>query len=264
MNSNEEVLAVDLAGVRLLTLNRPAKRNAIDVAMRRRLKAEIEGAAVDPGVRVLVLAGAGDHFCAGGDVSQMAGHEPSALEARERMRFVQGITSALLNMDKPVIAAIDGVAFGGGFSLALAADFAIGTPRTKLCASFLRLGLIPDMGSMYALPRLIGLARAKQLMLTGRVVPAQEALALGLLAEVVEPSALLDVAMDYARRFERAPTQALGMAKTLMTRSFAMDEQSVSEAEALMQGILLSSDYHKDAAQRLLSRRPLEFVWSEK
>ncbi len=258
-----EVVVERRDGTLLLTLNRPTKRNAIDVAMRRQLLKALQEGSSDPTVQVIVITGAGEHFCAGGDVSQMAGHESNALDARERMRFVQGITSTIVNMEKPVIAAVDGVAYGGGFSLMLAADFAIGTVRAKLCASFLKIGLVPDMGSMYLLPRLVGLARAKQLMLTGKAIGGEEARSMGLLFELVEPARLLDAAMEMAHRFERAPTKALGMAKTLMTRSFNLDEQAVAEAEALMQALLLESGYHKDASAKLMNRDALAFVWPE-
>lgn len=247
-------------GVLSITLNRAEKRNAIDAHMRKSLLEALEKASGDSGVRAVLLAGRGEHFCAGGDVGQM-GVQPSSLHARERMLFVQRITSTLLGMEKPVVAAVDGVAFGGGFSMMLAADLALGTPRTRLCASFARLGLIPDMQCLYLLPRLVGLARARQIVMTGRIIDAEEAVQAGLLYELTEPSELMARAMEAAQRFARGPTEALGLTRNLLVRSFSLDEATLRELEALTQSAMLTSDFHREAARRFLAREPQLFDW---
>ncbi|BCY20148.1 enoyl-CoA hydratase [Bordetella pertussis] len=149
------------AGVARITLDRPDRRNAIDVPMRAALLAAVQAATADPAVRAVVLAGAGGHFCSGGDVSTMRGASMSAEQGRDRMAPIGACARALLEMPKPVIAAVDGIAFGGGFGLCLCADLVLATPAARFCLSFMRIGLVPDFAAAFTLPRLVGLQRAR-------------------------------------------------------------------------------------------------------
>src|SRR3546814_771523 len=169
-------------GIGWLTLNRPAQKNAIDADMRIKLAQTISNIQQDDATRVLVITGAGGAFCSGGDIRGM--QEMSVAGARKRLVDLHAWLEPLLNLDRPVIAAVDGVAYGAGFGLALMADMVIATPRARFCASFMRLGLIPDFGLLYTLPRIVGRQKAKELVFSAREVSADEALELGIAMEI--------------------------------------------------------------------------------
>lgn len=154
----------------VLTLNRPAARNALDMDLRNALAKALPEIRDDATVRAVVLTGAGGHFCAGGDIRAIAAGQGNAdvFEGRNRILSMQRWFDGLVDLEKPVIAAVDGVAFGAGLSLALAADFVLASPRATFCAVFARLGYVPDLGGMYLLPRAVGLARAKALAFSAR------------------------------------------------------------------------------------------------
>lgn len=250
--------------VALLTMNRPEARNALDLAMREAFAAAIAEVRDDPAVRAIVLTGAGGHFCAGGDVKAISGGgqgERDIYEGRERIRKIHRWFDELVDLEKPVIAAVDGVAFGAGLSLALAADFILASPRAKFCAVFARLGYVPDMGAMYSLPRAVGLARAKELVFSGRMIDAQEALGMGLVQAIHPRERLLQEALALAARFEHAPAGALAIAKQMLNRSFESDRRTVFEYEAMAQSLCRESAFHQEAVARFLGKQPPLFDW---
>ena len=251
--------------VALLTMNRPEARNALDLAMREAFAAAIAEVRDDPAVRAIVLTGAGGHFCAGGDVKAISGGgqgERDIYEGRERIRKIHRWFDELVDLEKPVIAAVDGVAFGAGLSLALAADFILASPRAKFCAVFARLGYVPDMGAMYLLPRAIGLARAKELVFSARTVEAQEALQLGLVQQVCAGD-LLQAALEFAQRFEHAPTEAIGLAKGVMNHAFESERRSVYAQEAMAQAMARESAFHQEATRRFLAKEKPLYQWPD-
>ncbi len=242
-----------------IRLDRPERRNAFDLDMRRELAEAVYAARDDHDVRAVVLTGNGGVFCAGGDLKSLTESTRPVFEDRARIRRLHPWFRELVNLEKPVIAAVDGAAFGAGFNLALACDFILGTPRTRFCAAFGRIGLVPDLGGLFLLPRIVGLQRAKDLVLSAREVDADEALRMGILMEVVEPEALFDRALALAARYHDAPTDALGIAKNLLNRSFNLDQDTLAELEAAAQALALHSDYHASAVADFLARRPLRF-----
>lgn len=249
----------------VLTLNRPAQRNALDLALRQALAEAIPQLRDDPSVRAVVLAGAGGHFCSGGDVKTLAqGLEGprDIFEGRERIRSIQRWFDELVDMEKPVIAAVDGVAFGAGLSLALAADIVVASPRASFCAVFSRIGYVPDMGLMYLLPRAVGLARAKELVFSARVVDAEEALALGLVQQIAGADVVQE-AVVLAERFRHAPTEALGLAKSVMNRAFESDRRSIYAQEAAAQAMCRESAFHQEAVRRFIAKEPPVYQWPE-
>ena len=255
------LLTVD-DGIATITLNRPEARNALNQAMRPELAAAITRVRDDDKVLAVILTGAGDAFCSGGDVIQMVKSDESGLPWRERIRALHQWFPELVNLQKPVIAAVDGPAFGAGFSLALAADFILATPRAKFCAVFGRIGLIPDLGAMQLLPRIVGQQRAKELVFTARTVGAEEAKALGIVYEVVDDNAALQgAALELASRFKLASTAAIGMAKTIMNQAFELDARAMSELEAYAQTMCRGSAYHQQAVQRFRDKQPMLFDW---
>lgn len=248
-------------GVATLTLDRPKARNAVDMAMRRELRHAIESLRRDDAVRACVLIGSNGTFCAGGDIRAMRDRTPSVEAARERMRETGEIVLELFGLEKPVIAAVDGPAYGAGFGMAMAADFVVATAGARFCASFGRIGLVPDFGLHYVLPRRVGLGRAKELVFSAREVGAEEALRLGLINEIVPAASLLEAALQLASRFVDASPTALALAKTLLNRSFDLGIEQIIDAETTAQAICMETDYHRDAARRFLERRAPRFQW---
>ncbi|HEX6362452.1 MAG TPA: enoyl-CoA hydratase/isomerase family protein, partial [Albitalea sp.] len=190
--------------VATLTLDHPATRNALAPQMREEIAEVIRGVKRDRGIRALVITGAGGHFCSGGDLRNIAAAGLDNQGWRERMHDLHQWLQDLITLDRPVIAAVDGAAFGAGFGLALAADFVVATPRARFCVSFLRVGLVPDFGVFYTLPRIVGPQRAKELMLSAREVGADEALRLGIAMELQPPEQLLPRAQALAASFVHA------------------------------------------------------------
>jgi 2-(1,2-epoxy-1,2-dihydrophenyl)acetyl-CoA isomerase len=260
------VIQIDRAGATaVLTMNRPEQRNALDMPMREAFAAAVAQVRDDASVRAVVLTGAGGHFCAGGDVktiSEGQSGKRDIFEGRERIRKIHRWFDELVDLEKPVIAAVDGVAFGAGLSLALAADFVLASPRAKFCSVFARLGYVPDMGAMYLLPRAIGLARAKDLVFSARVVAAPEALALGLVQQVCDGD-VLAAALAFAGRFHSAPTESLGLVKGVMNHAFESERRSVYAQEAMAQAMCRESNFHEEALRRFLAKEAPLYQWPE-
>lgn len=248
-------------GVACITMNRPEARNALDETMRLELPQVLQQVRDDPEVRAVVLHGAGGHFCAGGDLQAMQATRRTAYQSRQRLHAIHRWLPEWLNLEKPLIAAVDGAAFGGGFSLALTADFVLATPRAAFCQVFARVGLVPDMAAMYLLPRIVGLQRAKELMFSARVLGAEEAQRLGIVFALHEPEALLDAACELAGRFRHASPVSIGLTKNILNQSFQLDQRALAELESYAQGLCMDSDYHREAVDRFLARQPLPFQW---
>ena len=163
-----------------------------------------------------------------------------------------------------MIAAVDGPAFGAGFNLALACDFILGTPRTRMCAVFGRIGLVPDLGGFYLLPRIVGLQRAKELVFSARELGAEEAKSMGILYDIYDPDQLEQAAFEMAETFAHASTEAIGMSKNIMNRSFNLDYDTLAEMESYAQALAIQSSYHDEAVKRFIDKQPLRFAWKNK
>ena len=249
----------------VLTMNRPEQRNAIDQVMREEFADAIALVRDDPEVRVVVLTGAGGHFCAGGDVKGMAAsarQSPDVFRMRRNVLTLHRWFDELVDLEKPVIAAVDGVAFGAGLSIALAADFILASPEARFCSVFSRIGLVPDLGCMYLLPRTVGLSRAKEMVYSARVVKADEALALGLVHAVTRGDVLSE-ALAWAANFHDAPIDAIGIAKGIMNRAFETDRRTVYEQEATAQSLVRESAFHREAVKRFVDKKPPLYNWPE-
>lgn len=249
--------------VAILTMSRPQARNALNEAMRESLEEALGRIDADSSIRAVILTGAGGAFSAGGDVRALGASDfEQSLDGRRlRMQRHHRVVKLLLGLDRPVIAAVDGAAFGAGFSLALMCDFMVATPRARFCMAFGRIGLIPDYGALYTLPRWVGLPRAKELMFSAREVSAQEALTLGLVLELVEPEALMDRAMVYAQSFCGASPQALPMTKAALNRSMSSDLNTMLDLEAWGQPLAGLSDYSKETVQGFAQKIPPRLRW---
>ena len=251
--------------VAVIALARPQRRNALDMVSRFALADEIDAALADDAVRAIVLTGRGGHFCSGGDIGTMAAGEPIGAEAgRTRMRRTLHMIESLLTCDKPVVAAVEGVAYGGGFGLALAADMVVAGSGARFCMSFARVGLLPDSGALFTLPRAVGLQRAKELMMSAREIDAATAHAYGIAMEVVEAGSALSRALEIAAALAQASPVATAMAKTALNVSQSSDLRTMLEYEATGQGVAFASDWHRDAVRRFLDRKPSAFAWPKR
>jgi 2-(1,2-epoxy-1,2-dihydrophenyl)acetyl-CoA isomerase len=248
------------AGIVTLSFQRPERRNALSLSMRREIADAVSRAARDDAVRVLILTGSGGHFCAGGDIESLKERPSGADAGRQRMRDMWDWVQALIHFDKPVIAAVDGGAVGAGFSIALAADFVFATPGAYFCQSFAKIGLVPDLGGLYLLPRIVGLQKAKEIVFSARVIEAQEALELGIAYKIIAVHNLQVATRSLADTLSQGSAAAIGLAKSILNNSFQSDLRNVLELEASANGICLETDYHKDAIDRFLKKRPYAFT----
>lgn len=249
-------------GIATLTLDYPARKNALNGTMRREIGEVIHGLRQDSSVRALILTGAGTDFCSGGDISTMKG-QISADQGRQRLAAIHPWLEDLIQLDRPVIAAVDGAAFGAGFSLALTADIMLATPRARFALPFLRLGLIPDCGAFYTLPRMIGLQRAKALMFSMRELSAEAARDEGIVMEIVPAEALQARARAIAAAFTEASPVALALTKRALNASLNQDLHSMLEMEADGQGIAFATEYREQAATRFLDKQPARYRWPD-
>lgn len=248
-------------GVATLTLNNPARKNVLDVATRREIGEAAALVRRDRAIRALILAGAGGVFSAGGDLRNIATVGLDSEGWRNRLLDNHVGLGELLMLDIPVIAAVDGVAYGAGFSLALTADFILCSPQARFCMSFLRIGGVPDYGAFYTLPRIVGAQRAKEIILSAREVGAEEALRLGLVMEIHAVDSLLVRARAIADSFVQAPPTAVSLAKRAVNMSLGSDLQTMLELEASAQGVAFTTEYHREAVARFLRKEPALFQW---
>lgn len=249
-------------GVATLTLNRPARKNAIDAVMREELKEVVFSLPTRRDLRALIITGAGGTFCAGGDISVMGAGTLSPEEGRDRMRhdYLSWIET-LLRLEIPVIAAVEGAAYGAGFSLALTADIVLAAPNSRFCLSFMRLGLIPDCAAFYTLPRIVGAQRAKELAFSARELSAEQALQLGIVLEVTPQGRVLERAQQMAACFANAAPAALAMTKRALNVSMNSSLETMMDIEAAGQAVARTSQWHTDAVQRFLNKQPSAFQW---
>jgi enoyl-CoA hydratase/carnithine racemase len=253
------VVVSDQDHVRTLTLNRPAKRNALDDPSREALLEEVRRAERDASVRAVVVTGSGPAFCAGGDIASMADRLAAAADTvaetgwRRQLR-THSLVRELHGLSKPTVAAVNGAATGLGADLALACDFIIAAESAWLAMSYVLRGLIPDGGAVYFLPRRVGLARAKELILTGRTVDATEARSIGLVDEVVPDSELAARAMEFLRPIVCNSTLAVSLAKDLLDRSSESDLDSVFASTREAQAMCYTSAEHRAAVTAFLNR----------
>lgn len=250
-------------GVATITMQRPEARNALSAQMKDELAAAFAAVAGDRAVRAVILAGSGGVFSGGGDIRGMleARATMTVDSGRERMRSLHPLIRSMLELDKPLVAAVDGAAFGAGFSIALMADFVLASPRARFCMSFLRIGLVPDFAAMYSLPRVVGVQRAKELMLSAREVGADEALRLGIAMELVPSDGLLERAGQIARSMTAASPMAVSLVKSEVGLSLSTGLRATLAREAEQQALCLQTDSHRRAVDRFLAKEPTEFLW---
>jgi 2-(1,2-epoxy-1,2-dihydrophenyl)acetyl-CoA isomerase len=234
--------------VAVLTLDRPEAKNALSIELRDALVATLRECRANPDVRALMITGVGDAFCAGMDlgaatVARAGGEGFDSRSTSEALRVgVQSLIRELWELDKPTVAAVNGVAVGPGAHLALACDFVVVHERTRLMWSFAKWGLVVDAGGAYLLPRLVGLPRAKAMVLLGEGATGQEAVDLGLAYRcVADAEAVWSDGRALAARLAGGPTRSLGLSKVLLNRSFETDLATALELEGAFQSLATTS-----------------------
>ncbi|MGH3560451.1 MAG: enoyl-CoA hydratase/isomerase family protein [Mycobacterium sp.] len=241
--------------MRVVTLNRPDQLNAIDVELREALVDAIEAAVADPGVRAVVITGAGSAFCSGGDISSMERMPPE--RAIELIRPAQRVIRAIWSTGKPVLAAVEGAAIGGGTALAAACDRVIAARNARFGTPFTAVGLAADMGCSVSLPARVGPGRAKQMLMLPAPIGALAALEMGLVDALVEPGTALDAALADAERFAAGPAQAYAAIKALLAAAPTLSPLEVLDREAEDQARLFDTgDFAARIALLRARRRP--------
>ena len=244
--------------VATLTLNRPDRLNALNDLLREDLLDAVTQAAADPDVGALVITGAGRGFCSGGDVKSMGERNQSGAKPAPTERFApprDRIVLALRDCPKPVIAAINGVAAGAGVGLALACDMRIASAAAKFSISFARRGLTPDWGVSWTLPRVVGTAKACELIFTGDAVDAAQALAIGLLNAVVPADELAEAAHQLARKVADAAPVAIRLSKRAVYHNADVDLRAGLEFESFTQNICRETEDHREGVNAFLEKR---------
>jgi enoyl-CoA hydratase/carnithine racemase len=248
-------------GVATITLDRPERKNPLTFESYRELRSTFDVLARARDVSVVIMTGAGENFCSGGDVHEIIGPLVEHRDARrmdELLAFTRmsgDLVGSMRACPQPIIAAIDGVCAGAGAILAMASDLRIGTPRSRVAFLFVRVGLSgADMGACAMLPRIIGHGRAAELLYTGRFMAADEAERWGFYSRVVEPESLQDAALSLARELASGPTFAHGMTKAALHQEWSMGIDEALEAEAQTQAICMQTEDFARAYRAFIAR----------
>jgi 2-(1,2-epoxy-1,2-dihydrophenyl)acetyl-CoA isomerase len=256
-----QTLIVDRAGaIATITLNRPDARNAIDLVMRQELVAALDEVEADEAARVLILTGAGGHFCAGGDVKSMRARRSTAAEGRARVELLNRMVLRLVDFPRPTIAMVDGYAVGAGTNLALCCDLVVASERARFGELFNKIGLVPDGGGTWLLSRLVGLARAKELIFTGEIFDAAEAARIGLVNRVVPAAELERATRALAEKIVTGPPVAQRLAKHMVNRAATTDLAAALDLEAYSQGLASASDDHQEGLAAFFDKRTPKFT----
>ncbi|MGB6058860.1 MAG: enoyl-CoA hydratase-related protein [Microthrixaceae bacterium] len=267
---DEQVIYEVADGVARITMNAPDMGNSLTAAMRNRMTEHFEWASADLAVRAVVLTGAGDrHFCTGANLGGPQNPAPARPEGAPAQavgdvsRLIrqgwQRLVEAILDCSKPVVAAVNGTAAGGGAQLVLACDLVIMSDSAKLVEVFVKRGIIPDAGGAYLLPRIVGPQIAKELMFLADSVPARRCAEIGIANKVVSPDELSAAVTELTDRLVVSPTKALALTKWLVNRSFESSRHTAFEEEAMAQELLTHSADFQDGIAAFKERRSPEF-----
>lgn len=247
------------AGVATITLNRPDALNSLTVPMKQALLAAFRQVAKDPSVRAVVLTGAGRAFCAGQDLRERLQPDAAPLGVEVRERY-NPIIRAMRALPKPIVAAINGVAAGAGASLAMAADIRIASEAATFALAFGRVGLVPDSGATWLLPRLVGVTRAAELALLNDSVPAAEAARIGLVGRIVPAEELANEARAVAGRLAAGAPRALALTKRALNAAWSHDLDAALDYEAHLQDLAGRTKDHAEGMAAFLEKRPPRFT----
>ncbi len=249
-------------GIATITLNRPEKRNAFNTSMLHAWAAALEESQAREDVRVIVLTGAGQAFCSGGDVGNMKDRgEDTALERKNSLTDrVHRIPLTMLAMDKPVLVAVNGVATGAGMDMALMGDIRFAAASARFAESYVKIGIVPGDGGAWFLPRIVGMSRALELLWTGRFVDPQEALRLGIVSDVLPDEDLMAHTLALAEKIAAGPPVAIRMIKRAARQAQTMDLASHLDQISSHMAVVYSTADHKEAVSAFLEKRTPVFT----
>ncbi|MCB1739492.1 MAG: enoyl-CoA hydratase/isomerase family protein [Gammaproteobacteria bacterium] len=261
--SYESLIYEVVDGIATLTLNRPERLNALGGTLRDDLLDAVQRADQDRAVRVMVITGAGRGFCSGGDVKAMRERDERAepgYELEQKIAPVRDkVVLAMRDASKPVIAAVNGPAAGAGMNLALACDVRIASTNARFSQAFVRRGLHVDWGGTYFLPRIVGMAKAAELIFTGDVISAEEALQLGIVSRLVEPDGLLPTVYELAGRIAAGPPVAIRLAKRSLYHNQDCDLRQALEFETYAQSVCRETEDAREGIRAFVEKRAPQF-----
>jgi 2-(1,2-epoxy-1,2-dihydrophenyl)acetyl-CoA isomerase len=243
--------------VALMTFNRPEQLNALTPAMRQEMERMVIEVRDDAAIRALLITGSGRAFCSGGDITTF--EKTDAMAMRDRLRQQHRVTLGLYTLEKPVIAAVNGLAYGVGFNIALLADVILAADTARFCQSYSKVGMIPDGGGLYLLARIVGAQKAKEMILLADVIDATEAKTLGIVRAVYPADELLAESMRMAERLAAGPTRAFGLDKALLTRGLSMTMEEFLELEASAEAVVMQTADHIAAVNAFRNKTTPEF-----
>jgi 2-(1,2-epoxy-1,2-dihydrophenyl)acetyl-CoA isomerase len=257
----ETIFFEKAGGVANIALNRPKKLNAFDGTMHDELHAALDEVAEDDEIRCIVVRGEGRGFSAGADLAQIVSEADGDPDLGEYLRETYSrLVKRTVGMEKPLIAALHGPVYGAGVGLALACDLRIAAENTKFSVAFIKIGLMPDAGVTFLLPRVVGLGRAMEMSMLGDAVDAEEAHRIGLVNRVVAEDSLSEEAQNLAERLAAMPTGALGKMKASLYASFETDLATALEREAEGQTFCGYTQDHKEGVTAFFEKREARFV----
>ena len=261
--SDQPIIIADASAVRTITLNRPDVLNSFNTELLKTLGKAMRDADKDKSVRCVVITGAGRGFCAGQDLAEVKDRydSPEPLELGKQLRKLYNpMITRIRRIEKPVIASVNGVAAGAGCSLALACDLRVAAESSSFIQAFVHVGVVPDSGSTFFLPRLIGMSRAFELAATGRKVKSDEALRIGLVNQVVADSELVEATRALAEKLASLPTKSIGLTKRAMNAAWTNELEAQLDYEAMLQTTAGRTKDHREGVMAFLEKRKPKFL----
>ena len=242
-------------GIAVVSLNRPEILNVLSNTMCKEATKLLKSLEKDPNVRAIVLTGEGRAFCAGLDLSEIRTGEGDTVSIYRRMEAANSLIVLLTQIMKPIVAAVNGVATASGMNLCLACDLVVASRNAKFSQNFGHVGLIPDVGGAYLLPRIAGVSKAKEIIFLDRELSAEEAQRLDIVTQLVEPEQVMDTAKTLARKMAAGPSFAFSIAKKMLGKCEEMDITTALHMESLSQALLTNTEDHKKGMEAFFARR---------
>ena len=255
MNYTTVKCVIEEDGIAVVSLNRPEILNVLSNTMCKEATKLLKSLEKDPNVRAIVLTGEGRAFCAGLDLSEIRTGEGDTVSIYRRMEAANSLIVLLTQIMKPIVAAVNGVATASGMNLCLACDLVVASRNAKFSQNFGHVGLIPDVGGAYLLPRIAGVSKAKEIIFLDRELSAEEAQRLDIVTQLVEPEQVMDTAKTLARKMAAGPSFAFSIAKKMLGKCEEMDITTALHMESLSQALLTNTEDHKKGMEAFFARR---------